>query len=198
MLRPTNEQFITILNALDLAVLSIRGHVAIESALSDVIVNALPDPHQLEIERLSFPLKVDLAIALKGLHKDSRPLFLKLNTIRNRFAHQATAELDESSARDLKNSMAIIHRKMVGDHFNTSNDSRSILRIATAAAFYESHGAADHLADKKLEREAWREEVDILLKETEQHSTHQKTGEFSKRLQARVNAKKKLNYDKPA
>jgi hypothetical protein len=201
MLRPTNEQFIAILNAPDLAVLSIRGHVAIESALSDVIQQALPDPHHLEVKRLSFPLKVDLAVALKSLHKDSRPLFIKLNTIRNSFAHQATADLDEALAGDLKNSMSELHRKIVGDHFDTAKEPRLILRVATAAAFYEACMADEHLVHKKLEKDAWREEVKVLLKETEHYSNHPATGKFAERVQARLEAKKKSlsqNEDKPS
>ena len=200
MPRPTHEQFIAILNAPDLAVLSIRGHIAIESVISDVIFQALPDPHHLEVERLSFPLKLDLAVALKALQKDSRPLFMKLNVIRNRFAHQATAHLDEATACDLKNSMSELHRKLVGDHFDTSNDPRHILRTAMAAAFYEAYMAAEHLAHKKLELEAWREEVEKLLKETEHLSTHPETGKFSKRVQARVEEKRRVlsqTEDKP-
>jgi hypothetical protein len=196
MLQPTNDQFIKIALADDIVVLSIRGHIAIDSALSDVILQALPNPHLLEVERLSFLLKFDLAVALKSMNKNSRPLFQKLNAIRNQFAHQAAAELNDTAAQELKNCMTELHKKIVKHTFETAKKPRDILEIATAAAFYEANYAHESLVNRKLERDAVREETEILLKETEQYSNHPATGEFGKRVKSRLEAKQKSLREK--
>lgn len=196
MLQPTNDQFIKIALADDIVVLSIRGHIAIDSALSDVILQALPNPHLLEVERLSFLLKFDLAVALKSMNKNSRPLFQKLNAIRNQFAHQAAAEFNDTTAQELKNCMTELHKKIVKHTFETAKKSRDILEIATAAAFYEANYAHESLVNRKLERDAVREETEILLKETEQYSNHPATGEFGKRVKSRLEAKQKSLREK--
>ena len=56
----SEDQFQGIISSKDVVVISIRGHIAIESALSEVISKGLPESHQLEVKKLSFPLKVDL------------------------------------------------------------------------------------------------------------------------------------------
>jgi len=196
MLQPTSEQFIKIALADDIVVLSIRGHIAIDSALSDVILQALPNPHLLEVERLSFLLKFDLAVALQSMNKNSRPLFQKLNSIRNQFAHQAAAELNDVMAQELKNCMTESHKKIVKHTFETAKKPRDILEIATAAAFYEAHYAHEYLINKKLELDAVREETEILLKETEQYSNHPAAVEFRNRVKSRLEAKQKSLREK--
>jgi|GEM_PF-4335771 len=192
MLRPTNEQFIEITCTTDFAALSIKGHIAIDSALSDVILQTLPEPHVIEVERISFLLKVDLAIALRSMRQDSRPLFQKLNTIRNQFAHRANAQLDETMARELKNCIS----EHQGNILRLSDDSdlwktpRQILELCTAAAFYDVIHSLNILKFHKLEMEALREETEILLQEIGPID-HPAKGLFSERVKNRFAEKSK-------
>jgi hypothetical protein len=192
MLRPTNEQFIEICRTTDFAVLSIRGHIAIDSALSDVIIQTLPEPHVIEVERISFLLKVDLAIALRSMRQDSRPLFQKLNIIRNQFAHRANAQLDDTMARELRNCISEHQENILSlkDHPDIWTTPLQILNLATAAAFYDVVHSLNVLKLHKLEMESWREETEILLKEIGPID-HPAKGEFSERVKKRLDEKTK-------
>ena len=181
-----DQEFRRIVNASDEAVISIRGHVAIESALSELIAHALPSAHEVELERVSFPLKIDLAIGLRAIHPESRQLFLTLNKVRNRFAHKATAILEEKDLAEIKNSMSAFHRKIVGEHFESTKTPRDALRIGTVAAFYEAKAAADHLLTRKIEKEEMLKEIEVLLEETKAYKHHPASGKFSAKVQARV------------
>lgn len=196
MLRPTGDQFIEITRATDLAVLSIRGHIAIELALCDVILKALPEPHLLEVERLSFLLKVDLAIALRAMSKESRPLFKKLNSIRNKFAHEANASIDDDTVRELRACMSKLHREIVGEQVDMDVKPRLILEMSIAAAFFDACYANEYLVHRKLERDAMSKEIELLLKETDEYSKHPAAGAFSARVNSRLNEMKKSLTDK--
>jgi hypothetical protein len=80
---------------------SIRGLQAVEEVLDLAISESLANPHHLEISRLPFALKIDVASAL-GVIVDV-PLFEALNRIRNRFAHDRHATFSERDATDLFN-----------------------------------------------------------------------------------------------
>lgn len=83
---PTDEEFRKASDAKEILNLVIRAHGELEIAIRVAIAEALAEPHELELERLSFPLKVDLAVALGVMRSAIRPLLLRLNKIRNDFA----------------------------------------------------------------------------------------------------------------
>lgn len=159
----TTDELVAIVDANDDAVASIRGQVAIEDALSEVFAHALPSADELELERVSFALKVDLAIALGVLHSSSRALFMKLHAVRNRFAHKATAVLEAKDFSEIRNSMSDFHRKMLGQELDSAKTPRDALRLGTIAALNEARGSARGLKVKKIEYEVLLEESKALL-----------------------------------
>jgi len=100
---PTQDDVLRLFEIPDELTTVLRGHQIIESLADAAISAALPVPHVLEIQRLPFGLKIDLLVALELLLPASRPLLVKLNNIRNQFAHKRNATLDERQARDLYN-----------------------------------------------------------------------------------------------
>jgi hypothetical protein len=68
--------------------------------LNLAISDSLDDPHVLEVRRLPFALKVDIAAALRLIQE--RDLLLAVNGIRNRFAHNRGAELTKKDADALR------------------------------------------------------------------------------------------------
>jgi hypothetical protein len=88
----TFDEFAQLIGNEDPLSFVIRGHQATEAALVCLIATALPNPHQMELAKLSFQLKVDLAVALQLIRSESRPLFFAVNTVRNRFAHRSGYE----------------------------------------------------------------------------------------------------------
>jgi len=64
---------------------------------------------------LSFPLKLDLAVALDLLHRGEKQGFLAVNALRNKFAHNsniATAEASEADVKILFNALPKVLRQM--------------------------------------------------------------------------------------
>ncbi|HZZ57424.1 MAG TPA: hypothetical protein VFE31_06310 [Opitutaceae bacterium] len=186
MSAPSDAEFRLIVNATDEAVISIRGHVAIDAALGELIAAALPSAHEVEIERMSFSLKVDLSIGLCAIHPGSRSIFIKLNKIRNLFAHSASATLGEKDKNELKNSMGAGHREMMGEHFDNIASPRDALQVATVAAFYETKSAARHLLVRKLEREEMANAIGDLLKEQHYERPPDQKNAFAEKVQERV------------
>jgi len=180
------EEFQAIINSGDEFTLAVRGHLAVDSVLSELISSALPEPYEIEISRVSFPLKVDLAIALRVLRPDSRTLFLKSNSIRNRFAHEPKARVTEEGAKEIKAVMTDFHRRIAGAHFIAAETAYSTLRMGLAVAFFEARAAVDHVRARKREMKAWAEEVDVLLKETEYLKGHPAAKQFRNRVEARL------------
>ena len=98
---PTDARFLEAANASDDLHVVIRGHQLVEQGLNAAIAEALREPHALEVGRLTVGLKIDLGVALGAVRLESRPSFVGLNRLRNRFAHQSDAALSTQDAQDL-------------------------------------------------------------------------------------------------
>ena len=80
---PCNAEFLSVVNGSDLLSVIVRGHQFVETAVNAMISEALPAPHEVEIGRLTFGLKVDLAASLRLIQAESRPLYMAVNRLRN-------------------------------------------------------------------------------------------------------------------
>ncbi|HEY3128874.1 MAG TPA: hypothetical protein VGL91_05410, partial [Acidobacteriota bacterium] len=98
---PTDQELCEIVNVNDAMAVVIRGHQAMQAILDSAIAAALPGPHAIELHRLSFSLKVDLAIGLQLAHQDLRLPLLAFNRLRNSFAHDPAAALTEKETAEL-------------------------------------------------------------------------------------------------
>ena len=83
----------------------IRCHLLIGSYLIKIIEANLEIPSALEIDKLNFRQKVGLAIALGGLHQEMKGLLLKLNSIRNKFAHDHLKRITDEEIIELENTL---------------------------------------------------------------------------------------------
>ncbi len=87
----------------DTVAVLLKGHLWVESALTDLIRADLQLPDEWpDLHRLSFPSKVALARAQGALYLGSEPL-LALNLVRNRLAHDVAYEVDDTTAAALLN-----------------------------------------------------------------------------------------------
>jgi len=73
--------------ACDQLSLVIKAFHAVEKRIEQALVTSLPVPHRLELRRMSLLLKVDFLGALGFIDPQRRPLFDKINAIRNAYAH---------------------------------------------------------------------------------------------------------------
>ena len=95
-----SESFYRYVNSTDELTLVVRGHLSLEAVLNHVLDRARPRGLTEEFDSLRFPQRVDLAIALGKLDIESRPAWMKINAIRNRFAHDLDAKITNEEARE--------------------------------------------------------------------------------------------------
>jgi hypothetical protein len=160
---PSREQFLEILNAPDCLTIVVRGQQAVERALDAAISEALPAPHALEVEKLSFALKADLAVALRVIRADSRGALLALYRVRNRFAHRFDAAFEQKEAEDFGNALSGWQRHLLGREPSAYTEPRDLLRNAIAVLFVECTSAQRRLQEAKLADEVLHEIVQETL-----------------------------------
>jgi hypothetical protein len=184
--QPTEHDLLAALLPTDPTAVVIRGHILLELYLAYLITQALPAPHSVELDRLSFPFKVDLAVSLCLLKPHSRQLFLKLNQVRNRFAHDARAILDKKTTTELKSSFTEFHHWLLSKS-EVKNEHLACLREALVVAFFDLEAASILHKNKRLERQALIDEVEKSLegKETAK-PTHPARIAFQERVEKRM------------
>jgi hypothetical protein len=113
--RPSEEELLAVLNHSEPIVVALRGHQFVETVLNAAIAEALPEPHALEVSRIGCALKIDLGVALGLISPDGRAGYQKVNTVRNRFAHDARTKWGEAEAADLYDSLSSSMRQALGE-----------------------------------------------------------------------------------
>ena len=93
--------------------LVVQGHHIVERFLSLAINHVVPVAEFAELGRLSFPARIDLAIALRQLRKEFRPSIVALNKLRNRFAHNPYSRFSAKNATDMRNSFSRFQRDLI-------------------------------------------------------------------------------------
>lgn len=75
-------------------------HLHLEAFVTALIVRCLVKPTALDIDRLSFPNKLGLAVALDVILEVAAPALRTINSIRNRLVHNLRADItvDDSAA----------------------------------------------------------------------------------------------------
>ena len=188
---PTPTQFLRVLDSRSTFRLAIKGHQCVESALNRAIAASLAHSHVIEIKRMRFLLKVDLAIALDVIELESRPALVRLNTIRNRFAHEPNSSLRRSEAMQLYNALSPRQRGAlnVEDPSKYFTGSRHTLLLCLATIFYSITTAVTHLVDRRVAEEEWSKIVQerVGSKDSPQVRARQKYAEpYEARVEARV------------
>ncbi|MBS4204024.1 hypothetical protein [Lederbergia citrea] len=98
------ESLIKHVNADDPLQIVIRCHLIVESKLIKLIELSLENKNELDVEKLNFPTKVNLAFALGCIEeKYLKPVLLNINSLRNKFAHNIKYELSENDVMKLYN-----------------------------------------------------------------------------------------------
>src|ERR1700733_374857 len=118
----------------------LRGHLWAESELIGVLEELLPFPQHIDLSRLGFPLKVALVAAHGRLPADDIPAYLKLNSLRNRIAHNLHSELTEEQVDELYHSFGArfnyLHNETNPNALLNSSDEASWIGRLRAAIAY--------------------------------------------------------------
>ena len=199
---PTKHEFLEAVNADDPLRLVLRTHQYLEVVLCELISAKLSAPHALDVERLTFPFKVDLAIALGTLTGESRAIWLKVNSVRNLFAHDSNVSWDEKLAQDTFNTLGPFHRRALRRTFSDYDSPIAALREMMAVLFIEATAMIEHLDDQKMRTEIFCEMAEDLLKDSpvreEGNPWAKKTdAEIDRRLQERKSSSHPKAEDEP-
>jgi hypothetical protein len=98
----------------------LRGHLWVEAELIAVLEDVLPFPRQIDLGRFSFPQKVSLVAAHGFVRPEDVPGYMKLNSLRNKVAHNLAAEPDDNYAHELLKSFGPHLKHLVDDFPNQS------------------------------------------------------------------------------
>jgi len=92
----------------DPIVILVNVHLHLEAFVIELASRRLAKPAALDFDRLNFPSKVGLAIALGAIPEIAGPALRTINTIRNRLAHNLRAEVTEADVTTLRQQMSFV------------------------------------------------------------------------------------------
>jgi hypothetical protein len=84
----------------------LMGHLVIENLLVESIKTKMELPQEFDPYTLYFPSKVELCVSLKIIPIEKKNCYLKLNSIRNKFAHQLNYDLNYDDVFNYAKEMA--------------------------------------------------------------------------------------------
>jgi hypothetical protein len=84
----------------------LRGHLWIESLITSILEVQVVDAKALDLDRLAFRQKVDIAQAFGFIGPDDGTALRALNRLRNRLAHDLKMEPSEGDIRELLTTLA--------------------------------------------------------------------------------------------
>jgi hypothetical protein len=94
------------LNSKDPLAMVIRAHLYVEAVLIRHVETAMVNTKRSDIDNLNFPTKVKRAVTAGKVDSSDAVALTALNRLRNRFAHNLTAQLQEQDELDLYNALS--------------------------------------------------------------------------------------------
>jgi hypothetical protein len=101
------------LNANDPLAMVVRAHLYVESILNRRIERLLVKKGRLNVVKLKFEMKLNIAASFGAIPDEDYPALKKLNDFRNGFAHNLEKQLTEEDERDLYNCLSAHQRRIV-------------------------------------------------------------------------------------
>ena len=105
----------------------LRSHLYIEHEITGLLETYLKEPEVILGRNFFFMNKINLATALGLIEKDERIIFLKINNLRNKFAHNLHFNLSEDDYSNLYDSFKDDFKKM-RDELSIINDASLVER----------------------------------------------------------------------
>jgi hypothetical protein len=148
----TNNKFLDIINSQNYLDGVLRGHLFIESKIVEMIQGKLTNPSVLELDKISFPLKLQLGVALGLLELEDLPAYKKINRLRNETAHKLNFEVTDEKIQDLISNLNPYQLKI--SNFDDDDDLAFRFRKSIAALYYllcEKNGEIEiSIPDEKI------------------------------------------------
>jgi hypothetical protein len=180
---PNWEAFDGFLDSPEPLTVFLRCHQTFDGQLSDIINEYLMESHSLEISRIAFPVKVELAIALGAVQKDLRSPLLKFNAIRNALAHDGQTVLTEQEIRDFRN---VFNTPFMLEGLQVSLDAagekpQPLLRAMLLLIYAILNHKLEAVRDQKL----WSQAAGQVIRETVRKITQQPDPTYVNPIDAR-------------
>lgn len=141
----------------------VRGHQFLDELLNVAISEALAVPHAVEVGRVSFPLKIDLAVALRIIPEDCRSAYMKINNVRNRFAHNSGAKFTRRDAQQTYDTLSHGLRDALGRETDFSHGPLHTLRRCIHMLFFVFYSRIEEMRDDNVRHREWAAIVDEEL-----------------------------------
>lgn len=95
------QKILDLVNQKDDLQVVIRGHLLAEHYLVELIENNLPIKNQLDFDSIRFPQLVRLARSLDCIDADFKGMLLKINKLRNKYAHNLEWEVTQKEIDEI-------------------------------------------------------------------------------------------------
>lgn len=111
----------------------LRSHLWVENEMIRTIRESLPLPDLIDLDRLSFPSKIELASALGIIPIEDMSAYRNLNALRNKLAHRFNSEVTEEDERSLVGSLSSKSREIAdGSVVGSERDFPTMLQASLA------------------------------------------------------------------
>lgn len=121
----------------DMLSMIIRGHLYLEHALIQMLVEAMSLPNVSLVRRMNFPMKLDMCIALGLLGEEWKAPVNKVNEMRNKVAHRLNFEFSQNEKDELFALFPPLVQQMTLDEVGAKDKSHlawgNILRVLPIA-----------------------------------------------------------------
>ena len=81
----------------------LQAHLYYDHVLTQILLDALPDPDAIEVRRIGFVQKLNLVVAMALIPKELIPPVETINNLRNKLAHDLNFQIVDQSVLDLAN-----------------------------------------------------------------------------------------------
>ncbi len=143
-----------VLRASDPIAILVQVHLHLEAFIIALVRYRLAKPQAIDLDRLTFPVKLSLAVALDAIPELAEPALLTINRLRNRVAHNLSAALTAEDVAALRKQLAFITTAEKADHDSQLPPAAHIAYLATRLqawlnGFFEStvhHGLLTDVA----------------------------------------------------
>jgi hypothetical protein len=142
----------------------LRSHLWVENELIRTIRESLPLPDLIDLDRLSFPSKIELASALSIIPTEDMSAYRNLNALRNKLAHRFNSEVTEEDERSLFSSLSPKSKEIAeGSIVGPERDFPTMLQASLATMIIKLRVSYEQIMRGKEENRKLHEEVVELL-----------------------------------
>ena len=131
----------------------LRAHLWVEHLVVELLNGSLPNPEALRADRLSFALKVELAVSLNLVPPELAPSLMCLNNLRNKAVHRLDYRFSDADKRALFDSIsADVQAELLQE---SSFDTLSLPVLLRCLVFLLDSLRHFHEERTRIRREQW-------------------------------------------